>query len=263
MESSTSKIKIEIDGVEMEYQYSGGWKCTEFCYRWKLASLTHDIGYGVSLFENDETKMIAYIQKFGVTSIHKLTDLWLFGGTDLRIQLQYMQEKSIIKYMENQYEAPLHGSVYYDHGIISSLIFLRCMKQEYAKHSDNSTTMNGNTHIIWDKRILFGSIRQVAIAIAYHNLDSEKLKSSADNVKIFDLEKYPLLWLLKVCDIMQEWDKPKVMILHEKTDDSSINISFGDDIISVKNFPESFRENVQDTISNYTNPSNLIEIIDT
>ena len=266
MESTTSKIEIDIDGVKDEYQYSGGSEFHEFCYRWKLASLPHDIGYGVSLFGNDENEMIDYIQKTGVTNISNIDDLWLFDNTDLRSKLSCIQGIDIKKYMDNQCETPSYGTDYYDHGIISSLIFLRCMIQEYAKHSDNSITKNNHTHIIWDKSILSGSICQVAIAIAHHNLDIEKLESSADNIKIFDLEKNPLLWLLKVSDIIQEWDKPKVndgKMENETIEQTNIQILDNDDKLTVKNFPSDKSEDVKNTISKYTNPSDLIEIFDT
>lgn len=261
IESTKYKIPVEIDNDTHEYQYSGGEKFSEFCYLWKLASLTHDIGYGVSLFGNDDNKMIDYIKKFGVTNIQNINDLWFFEDTDLRLQLQYTSGDYIVKYADEQYKLPPHESDYYDHGIISSLIFLRCMKQEYAKHKDGRPTQTDHGYIIWDERILSGSIRRVAIALAHHNLDNKKLESIADGINNFDLEEDPLSWLLKVSDIIQEWDKPKAQNPHENTERSSINISFEDNQISVENLPEKVQKEVQDTISKYTSPPGLIEII--
>lgn len=265
MESTTPKIEYAQNGFSYEYQYSGGSKFSEFLYRWKLASLPHDIGYGISLFENNEKEMINFLQKFGVTDIRNLNDLWLFEDRDLLLQLDSeIPGISIIKYMNEQYKKPLYDSVFYDHGLIGSLIFLRCMNQKYANHRGNIITHNGSAKIIWDERILSGSILQVAIAIAHHNLDqySKQLESNADDIKIFDLDNRPLSWLLKVSDIIQEWDKPKANenTQYEKTEDSSIHISFLDDKIIVKNIPKNELEKVQQTISDYTNPSNLIEI---
>ena len=153
--------------------------------------------------------------------------------------------------------------IYHDHGLMSSLIFLRLMHQEYAKHRGYKFT-EGSHKIVWDERILSKSILQIAIAIAFHNLDQDKnqLKYNAEDMKIYNFEKRPLAWLLKLSDIIQEWDKPEAneTIMNKTIELPSIHISFVNDKIIVENFPRKQSKEVEKTISDYMYPSDFIEI---
>ena len=137
---TTSEIEIDINHHSEQYRYSSNSKLDEFFYRWKLASLSHDIGYGISLSGNNNDKIKDNLEDFFFTNISNLNNLWLFEGKNLLSQLDSsISEISIKKYMLNQHNNPFKGSVYYDHGLISSLIFLRLMNQEYASHRNNKS----------------------------------------------------------------------------------------------------------------------------
>ena len=84
----------------------------------------------------------------------------------------------------------------------------------------------------------------------------------AENKRIFDLEQRPLSWLLKISDIIQEWDKPEAneKIMSKKIKPPSIQISFVNDKLIVENFPKDKLKNVKQTILDCTNPADLIEI---
>ncbi|MCJ7497562.1 MAG: hypothetical protein MUO78_05455 [candidate division Zixibacteria bacterium] len=141
---------IEVDGTEMHY--SGQTPFGEFLYRWRLVSLSHDLGYGISLSGNDETMIKEYLEgisTFLITDIRNLEDLWHFEYSDLLCQLDsQIAEISLRDYIKYQKNNPFKGSVYYDHGLISSLIFLRLMNEEYARHRCNQVSRVGSTKII-------------------------------------------------------------------------------------------------------------------
>lgn len=267
MELTTKDMKV--DGTNM--RYSGQTKFGEFLYRWRLASLSHDLGYGISLSDNDETKIKEYLEEistFLITDIKSLEDLWCFEDNDLLCQLDsQIAEISLRDYIEYQKNNPFKGSVsvYYDHGLISSLIFLRLMNEEYARHRHrcNQVSRVGFTKIIWHESFLSGSILQTAIVIALHNLDQHKdaLQQTGKTNRIFNLEAHPLTWLLKICDILQEWDKPiaKEETMTKKIEHTDIQVLKSQDKIVVKNFPKEKLEKVNGIIKNYTDPPDIIK----
>jgi hypothetical protein len=57
MERTTSDQEITINQLSENWRYSGRTQYGEFLYRWRLASLSHDLGYGISLSGSDETKI--------------------------------------------------------------------------------------------------------------------------------------------------------------------------------------------------------------
>jgi hypothetical protein len=259
MESTTSEQEIVVDCWRENWRYSGGSEFGEFLYRWRLASLSHDIGYGVSLTRNDKTKIGEYLKGL-VSDINVLEDLWHSKSKDLRDQLDSsIPEVSLKDYMDYQYENPFKDVVHYDHGLISSLILLRLMNEEYAKHEKNQVTHVNSTDIIWHESFLSGSILQAAIAIALHNLDQDEdaLQQAGTNRCIFDLEKRPLAWLLKIADILQEWDRPMAAggIMAGRIEPVKTQIS---NRIIVKDFPGNKLNNAVETIRKYTNPPDLI-----
>lgn len=268
MELTTSEQEVIVDDVSRNWRYSGGQNgYGEFLYRWRLASLSHDLGYGISLSGNDKTKIKEYLEEistFLITDIESLEDLWHFEGKDLRNQLDSsIPEISIENYMMYQYGNPFKSSVYYDHGLISSLIFLRLINEEYARHRYNPISYVGSTRIIWHESFLTGSILQAAVAIALHNLNQheEALRKAAKETHIFDLKKRPLSWLLKVSDTLQEWDKPMADedIMAKDLKSTDIQISLSNDRIVVKNFPKGKLDKAKGIIEHYTNPPNLIK----
>jgi len=238
----------------------------EFLYRWRLASLSHDIGYGISLSGNDEQQIKDLLEDVLSIKIQNLDDLWKFNNKNLLSQLDSsISEISIKQYMQNQCDNPFKSTVYYDHGIISSLIFLRLLNQEYANHRNNKITYVGSSKIVWDEYFLKGSILQAAVAIALHNLDQNSVlfQEIANNQQIFNLEERPLSWLLKVSDILQEWDKPKAdeRIMCKKIKPINMQIFFKNNKIVVKNFPKKKLDDVKKVIMNYSTPSDLINFV--
>jgi len=162
--------------------------------------------------------------------------------------------------MKYQSKNPFPQSVHHDHGIVSALIFLRLMHEEYSRHKDGEFSRTRFGRVFWHSKILDHSILQIAIAIAMHNLEShsEALKINANNQKIFNIEIRPLAWLLKIADILQEWDKPKVEDSLKAFPNSNLKINFSRNKILISNFPKEKIDGTLSVLDKYSKPNNLI-----
>jgi hypothetical protein len=69
----------------------------------------------------------------------------------------------------------------------------------------------------------------------------------------------PLAWLLKIADILQEWDKPNVGEEQKvKNIDTRIELAFVTSKITVKSFPSDKIKGAADVIRFFTCPDNAI-----
>ena len=262
MQKTTPEIKIE--GCFCPFRYSGGNEYGEFLYRWRLASLCHDIGTGISLCERDSSRIAEYLEQIPfekkVASVDELSKI---GNHDLLQELDAAcDEVSLSDYMKYQNSHPFPDSVYYDHGIISALIFLRLMHEEYGRHGDKTTSHTRFGCVFWHPKILSNSILQIAIAIAMHNLEKhpQALQMSAKNIKIFDMNRRPLAWLLKIADLLQEWDKPRAKNATQKLPVTNLKLEISDSKISVENFPNEKRKETLEFLRRYTSPEDIVSI---
>jgi hypothetical protein len=74
-------------------------------------------------------------------------------------------------------------------------------------------------------------------------------------MRIFNLNNNPLAWLLKVADVLQEWDKPSFQGLrNEEKLETKLQISFTDSEILVSNFPEGKAEKILEELSSTSCP---------
>lgn len=262
MERTTKEI--EMDGLYKPHRYSGETKFGEFLYRWRMASLSHDIGTGIQLCEGEPDKISKCLDRISESfnkRIVSLDELLKANGRDILGELDNScEEVSFTKYIDHQNSYPFPDSVNHDHGIFSAIIFLRLMHEEYTRHIHNPFSYTRSGRIFWHPLILSTSILQTAIAIAMHNLEKypQALDISTFNVRIFDMHKRPLAWLLKISDILQEWDK------YGKGDEAlhfpvtRLTLRISNSKISVENFPEERRDQVREVIHKYTNPNNLV-----
>jgi hypothetical protein len=261
---TTSDLNFFRHGVKENWRYSGGTQHGEFLYRWRLASLSHDIGYLISLNKRGSKTAIQMVNR--VLSqydkkIDRIEDIWIFKNINLLKQLDSKIDGiSIEGYIDYQKDHPFKGVVYYDHGIISALLLLRLMNEAYEKHSNSAcSTHNG---VLWHKSFLTSSILQAAIAIALHNIDQDKqaLEQCTRGLKIFNLDTRPLSWLLKTSDILQEWDR----FARNVKDSSPLSRTnyrirvYKKTIIVTENFPLRKRKEIKDVIQRYMDPPGIM-----
>ena len=244
------------------FKYSGESEYGEFLYRWRLAALCHDIGTGIQNCEGKEEKFSECLSHLSFENqVKSLDQLYNIGNCHLLHELdRTCDEVSLSEYMEYQNSNPFPDSVYHDHGIVGALIFFRLIHEEYARHSETPISQTRFGKVFWHPDILSHSILQITIAIAMHNLETHKkaLQTCAKNVRLFDMYKRPLAWLLKMTDLLQEWDKPQREEERNEVFSTDLRLNVSRSGITVKNFPKDRLQNAQIFLEYYMNPQDII-----
>jgi hypothetical protein len=266
MDEEMEKTTVEIPRKEdLPFRYSGGDRYGEFLYRWRLASLCHDFGTGIQLCQGEADKIVEALGRFHFQKpIKTIKKLNIFEGRDLFDELDKasgaIQLSQYVRYHEGQ---PFPDSVHHDHGIMGSLIFLQLMHGAFSRHRENQISLNTEgMKVFWHPEILSHSIIQIALSIAMHNLDiypQALQKACLGEVKIFDMHRHPLVWLLKIADVLQEWDKPEIGTEGVGQDlSTNLEMSFSGSKILVKNFPDEKKEETKRVIRSFTKPNDVV-----
>jgi hypothetical protein len=263
-EMKETTVDIQREPPDLTFRYSGGSPYGEFLYRWRLSSLCHDIGTGIQLCQGNKTKIADTLGAFRFRkSVRSINELQVFNGQDLLSDLDHASGTvEFSDYSQYQEAHPFPDSIHHDHGIMGSLVFLQFMHGAYSRHRDNLTSKSDDgKEVFWHPEILSHSITQIAMAIAMHNLDKypKALKDFSGVTKVFDMKRCPLSWLLKVADLLQEWDKPETG--RENTDpkiSTQIAIAFSDSKIFIQNFPEDKKDETIRIINSYISPSEVV-----
>jgi hypothetical protein len=242
-EMKRTTIEISRDPPYPPFRYSGGEPYGEFLYRWRVSSLCHDIGTGVQLCQGNEKEIGEILESLRFQKpVNNIRELCTFEKRDLRNDLDRANNISFSRYMQYQENHPFPDSLRHDHGIVGALIFLRKMNEAYSRNIKNKVTYNNDgTEVFWHQGILNHSILQIALCIGMHNLNNhpKALQESSTISKIFNLNRYPLAWLLKVADLLQEWDKPTIENQgSDPSTETDLAIGFSKSEIIVKNFPK-------------------------
>jgi hypothetical protein len=215
-----------------------------------MASLVHDVGYALALLADNQELDIC-LQGFGRSiqrpvanpnEIFKYCDKNLLKQLSDRIEERFgFSLLPIVKDLEKKHPYS-KTPPYYDHGILSAVTFLFLINHEYSLPHDESLDVAGYK-LVWDKAFLDICFPEIAMAIALHNLDAKDYKDifKLDKKKYYSVKNSPFSWLLKLCDTLQEWDKPRTDE-HEKHVGplKSLHIDFNTNdygVLEVVNFP--------------------------
>lgn len=213
----------------------------EFLFRWRMASIVHDLGYAISLSQkgghfSDDLSTFTHIPGRNFTDIE---DIYNFEGKDLLKQVKdriftrmRFSIAPLVNYL-NENNPFSNSPPFYDHGILSAVIFLHLINDLYSKHNeDDPQKLVAGRELVWDIDFLDGVFPEIAMAVAIHNLDTDKYGAGLLNLeKYYSMKSRPFAWLLKVADMLQEWDKPKTDVAQEdRALDSNLtyNITFED-----------------------------------
>lgn len=260
IERTSEEKTIEYDGNTVDWHYSGGTVEGEFYYRWRLCSLSHDIGYPISLSKNEE-EINAYLSRFEISNLDDLKKPILPHNEVLLETVLNLKA-----YMDEKENNPAPGKEKYDHGIIGGLIFLYKMDKLFC---ENPTIeyVNGK-RILWDRVVFNTSLKEVANAVAMHNLEMHKeaLEKSLPkpvDYKIFDLEKNALSWLLKMTDMLQEWDKLKASDYdkekHIPEEDVAIEVT--SKLIAVKGLDSNTKNKINEKLEIYFKQTDILKLL--
>lgn len=260
-EMRQTTVEIQREPSYQSFRYSGGNEYGEFLYRWRLSSLCHDIGTGIQLCEGKQDKIAFSLNRLPFQKrIHSIKELVAFEDHNLLNDLDTAYDFiGVSDYMKYQELRPDRYNIHHDHGIIGSLIFLRLMHEAFSRHRENPISRNvEGTEVFWHPDILSNSITQIAIAM--HNLEMypKALEKSTEEIRIFDMKKHPLSWLLKISDLIQEWDKPEVDDSLNGLPTTNLRLKTSHSKILVKNFLKQKHDKTAKVLQRYTNPNNII-----
>ncbi len=174
--------KTEQDNLQKspnpKRDYSQGSIKGEFLYRWRFASLPHDIGYGVSLYGNENEKISRYLRRIGSCVDKEIPDIerlfFYYSKIDQKSILDSLNSRiseiDLLRYLYENQQNPLYGKIFYDHGIISALIFLLLINESFDKNNINRQRRGR-----WNPDNLRGALSQSARAIALHNITQNSI----------------------------------------------------------------------------------------
>lgn len=247
--------------------YSSGDQKGEFLFRWRLCSLCHDLGNGISLFGEDKDKInkyLFYLQlltnedwEYGLEGVDKLIPLGR-GLNSLSI-LDDLEGNSNITDFFNYLKNNPVKNIYYDHGVISALILLKLLDQIYKKLGGETIYYKGH-RVSFNRKFFDNSIVRSAYAISVHNIDfyPDIYTRIWGSDKIYDVEKRPLVFLLKLCDSLQEWYKVKALDETDYIEPKEIELELLPDKIKIEKFPK--KQELSDKLNKYFDHKNIIEI---
>lgn len=264
---------IRLANNEMIINFSGGTPEGEFFYRWRLTSLSHDIGYPIELLSHNQQRLnnlFIEINSRISTNIKSLKDLYYYKNRiDLLLNIDKMcKSVQLSKYITIQEENPKYINCKFDHGIFGALLFLNSMHAHFSLYREGITKRADNSRILTTQMLLEGPICSMASAIALHNLEAHEIalgKSVVNDMKIYNLEEDPISYLLKLVDEIQEWHKFSISefkngIIHYDMELPKVNmtINFNDGDIIIKNFPEQKVSIIENKYKKYFNPNYLL-----
>jgi len=186
-------------------------------FQMKLAILFHDVGYPVEISQNlllDYNLKISEIAKEIDISIEK-QPIFKVSYDKLNV-LYHNKSLDLIQEQLNKWELKINAKREFNkrkkegkvcHGIISSLLLLKVIDLMYEKYNPfrvRNDIYESSEQINWNQSYFEKDVVPACTAIFIHNLDA----SSFNKTKI-NPQKAPLAFLLKLTDILQEWERPK------------------------------------------------------
>lgn len=245
--------------------YSGDSEEGEFHYRWRLAAISHDIGYPIELSINEVNNLLTYIEYLekvqqditNFSDFERYNDWDIFNEIDISIPSIDMHN-----YTSYQMRNPKFKTVFHDHGIYGSLLFLRLMHELFDKEP-NIIRETELGDVVFDDNLLHRALKKIAKAIALHSIDRDEgalEQSRVSNEKIYVLHGDSLTWLLKISDELQEWYKwPKneVPANDEPLTPPNLSITINENDILVKNYPKDPKP-LENKMQRYFAPANII-----
>jgi hypothetical protein len=183
---------------------------------WCIISLTHDLGYGIGVIPEINKKTREMLHHFGNFNPRDLS--YTFPSQPLyNYIIQFISSKiekrddKFINHIQSKYYLKFSGSLEQtNHGIISCILLMRNLV--YFLESDY--TLDPNKPLSKEDSKHFLIRRSILRSIASHDCED-----------IYYLNIPDFAFLLTIFDEMQEWDRPKLSDLFEKTPDMNLTIN--------------------------------------
>jgi hypothetical protein len=185
----------------------------DYSFPWKLSGLTHDLGYPIEISHNIDKQFFDSMNSI----LHKIdTDVLRIRPHSYYEELNVLSDKqnsySLIQRRLNKWDLGLnvdsylewlHQEVIIDHGVIGALVQLKIIDAMYHK-ANPARVMRRQIldDLDFNYQFFTTDIIDACSALFIHNIS---LKYPYIN-KV-DFSKAPLLFLLYLCDTLQEWDR--------------------------------------------------------
>ncbi len=193
-------------------------KYHDFHFQWKLAGTLHDVGYPLEItdslnrdfFSDYDENVLEIIPEFNPMAGNYLTrylELYTTNQSPKRnildiinLRLQDWKIKTdakeiFLKMIKGKKIDS--GQKRTDHGITSAILVMKAIDRLYEKVNPNQTINNSG----WTFSNMENQITNVCASIFVHNINKNSLQ--------WNFNDAPLATLLKLCDELQDWSRPK------------------------------------------------------
>jgi len=178
-------------------------------FQWKLTALFHDIAYPLEIaqkiieryFEKiSEIKEELHVETYNATLniIPQNLDKLTHNKSAFDLIQQRVYEWGLDVNVKKRYDDMINDNKLC-HGILSSLTVLYLIDLMYQK---NNPLRDNKSHNGWEQKKFEKDIVSACSAIFIHNLGDDAFKN-------IDKTKASLAYLLKLCDELQNWNRPK------------------------------------------------------
>jgi hypothetical protein len=225
---------------------------------WCIASLTHDLGYSLERIQYINQKARKMLQQFGNLTIQELgygyfaqfgiiSDFVVkFLSSDI-VETKNEKSKFSTHLQSKYYQKFLSALTGFNHGVISSVILMKTLV--YFKESDYLLDQIKPLDERDARQFLIR--KEILRTIASH---------SCDDIYYLGIKNFP--FMLKVCDEMQEWGRPRLIDVTKRGgSNTELRINrFDDKLVDYKitfKTPEGYkpsppeRENIKKGIKDY------------
>ena len=172
---------------------------------WCISALTHDLGYSLEVIHHINQSVRSMLQQFGNIPVQELGYSYFsqFGSVS-EFAVRFLSS-DVVEIKKDQFATHLQAKYYqkflsalssFNHGVISSIILMKDLV--YFKESDYMVDQFKPLEKEDARQFLIR--KEILRAIASH---------SCDDIYYLGIKNFP--FLLKACDEMQEWGRPRLV----------------------------------------------------
>lgn len=232
-------------------------------FQWKLAALLHDVGYPIQIAKDlmiPCSEMINGIKReLGIESEDVFFQIRPVNLDNLQNEKNSF---ALIQEQLNKWDLEIDAREEYEkrlnsgqvcHGMISALCVLYVIDLMYQSHnSEREYRRKSISNIDWNQKYFDEDVIPVCTAIFIHNLD----EAGFQRTKI-DPGKAPLAYLLKLTDVLQEWERPSLKNKYGYgADKFDIKIE-NRELIFTANIPENRKEKLKNELYSCLEADNI------
>lgn len=241
-------------------------------FQWKIACLFHDIAYPVEIAHNLSRSYFEMVNIIGETYYEPLPSIKFKSmPSNINRLKKYKIRTSfyaINKYLK-KWQIKIDSRKIYDktindgnicHGMLSALTILFLIDKMYQQNNPQRICkyVEGVDHSSWDETYFNQDIVPACAAIFVHNIDK---KYFIDNR--IDPQKAPIAFLLRLCDSLQEWERPSNKKPEgEPPDKFDISLDNDNHLIYRARLSQEHRENIEENIKSTLAGMNYFKIHD-